>query len=162
MFLKCFFGSIFASVIAETEFSLSYTDKGSVLQSVSIGPDDWAEIEESIITLHHKASGGGEIFDGLVATCIAMTPAGQDTNNTRGWCNFESPNKEHSLVEYYEGSLTDNGGRGTAVFKNGKGKFTGLRASHTWTYRFTSKSEDRYEGIGDKHGHYYFENDEEL
>eukprot|EP01060_Flectonema_neradi_P020098 TRINITY_DN27635_c0_g1_i1.p1 TRINITY_DN27635_c0_g1~~TRINITY_DN27635_c0_g1_i1.p1 ORF type:complete len:177 (+),score=24.96 TRINITY_DN27635_c0_g1_i1:46-531(+) len=142
-------------MVVGVEFSLSYVDKGSVLQSVPIGVDDWAEIEESEITLKNDAN--GELFDSLVATCVAMTPAGIDTNNTRGWCNFVSPSGADSVTEFYEGILTEQGGHGTAVFKNGKGKFDKLHSTHTWTYQFTSRSEDRYEGVGTKHGNYYFE-----
>ncbi|KAJ9436230.1 hypothetical protein DIPPA_06169 [Diplonema papillatum] len=147
-----------AAVDDRVEFSLRFTDKGSVLHAVPLGPKAWAEVEESEIQLEGKGADG--MFHGMQAKCVAMTPAEVSGQLTKGWCAFEDPAGSDTLVEYYEGTIGQHGGRGTAVFHNGTGKYAGLVSEHTWEYAFTSQSEDRYEGQGTKRGTYWFVKDE--
>eukprot|EP01064_Diplonema_japonicum_P007485 TRINITY_DN15113_c0_g1_i1.p1 TRINITY_DN15113_c0_g1~~TRINITY_DN15113_c0_g1_i1.p1 ORF type:complete len:157 (+),score=22.09 TRINITY_DN15113_c0_g1_i1:53-523(+) len=139
-----------------TDFSLTFTDKGSILQSVPIGQGRWAEVEE--MTLQTK---GNNIFGEMTASCVGMTPGSPDDSQTAGWCEFKNPSGD-TIHEYYKGTITAEGGSGTGSFQDGTGIYSNIKSNHTWTYVFTSSSDDTYEGKGEKHGQYYSQENIEL
>ena len=143
--------------VFKTSYHLSFKDSGSILQAVPLGPGRWAEVEEMTI----KLRGDRVIFDGMQALCVAMTPQSPTSPLTAGWCEF----KDHDgdvTYEHYTGTITDKGGEGRGQFANGTGKFKGLVAEHSWSYHFTWKSDEAYEGVGSKDGRYWFtDHDEE-
>eukprot|EP01062_Namystynia_karyoxenos_P070705 TRINITY_DN66080_c0_g1_i1.p1 TRINITY_DN66080_c0_g1~~TRINITY_DN66080_c0_g1_i1.p1 ORF type:complete len:170 (+),score=57.66 TRINITY_DN66080_c0_g1_i1:86-595(+) len=137
-------------------FELTFTDRGSVLQSTQISPDgeEWAEIEEGTIELTAPTPGG--VFGGLKAKCVAMSGAASaGRSRSEGWCTFRDSDGD-MVFEHYEGALDKRGGGGNATFTGGTGKWDGVYAEHTWEYIFSAQGEDWYEGRGSKKGRYRF------
>eukprot|EP00756_Hemistasia_phaeocysticola_P045609 Hpha_TRINITY_DN19358_c0_g1::TRINITY_DN19358_c0_g1_i1::g.81132::m.81132 len=137
-------------------FTLTFVDKGSVLQTTQVSPDgnEWAEVEEGAIELSSPTPGGP--FDGLKAKCVAMSGPGEsDRSKTEGWCTFQDGDGD-MVFEHYTGALDNQGGGGRAFFTGGTGKFQGVEAEHSWRYTFTAQGDDWYEGRGHKEGRFRY------